>query len=456
MNRELWQKIQDFDFDGPGGDYTFTIRLAKENNWTHHFTQQALLEYRKFMYLAATSNVMVSPSEIVDIVWHQHLIFSQSYTEFCTRLGKNIPHIPSTHSRQEHEKFHKARESTTAHYNAVFGKQPSDIWEHNTIFGPMHLHRSRFTTAHVILTGIVAVVLLLLPAYHLLRPLYLHIPNPWFIMGYFVLALGVYLALGAYNKRKLLQLLPPQKESGFLYNLTPYELTYAKNQGLGHVVHGIANELIVDNAIRINEDNTVTLAESTTPQNREQAQVMAVLDEFEYIAYHNLVKRLVNKPVFNSISGAMDALQQHVAASRQFMRLYLVNFAITAALLIPGYVRFFTGVSRNRPVLFIFAICLGLTLLAGYHLWKLPKLLLKEILPQLYASRLLTKEDFDSNWQWVYFAAGTAVLYPAFIPLVKHNPDKAVGGDGGSGSASCGSSCGSSCGGGCGGCGGGD
>ena len=51
---------------------------------------EAIEEYKKFMYLAATSNQMVSPSEIVDIVWHQHLIFTQSYKEFCDILGKKI------------------------------------------------------------------------------------------------------------------------------------------------------------------------------------------------------------------------------------------------------------------------------------------------------------------------------------------------------------------------------
>ena len=66
-------------------------------------TQKAIEEYKKFMYLAATSNQMVSPSEIVDIVWHQHLIFTNSYSDFCNLLGKRIEHIPSTHNKSEFE-----------------------------------------------------------------------------------------------------------------------------------------------------------------------------------------------------------------------------------------------------------------------------------------------------------------------------------------------------------------
>jgi hypothetical protein len=76
MNNYLYNKILDFDFDGSFSEYTFSIRLASENSWTKNFTKKAILEYKKFMYLAATTNAMVSPPEIVDIVWHQHLIFT--------------------------------------------------------------------------------------------------------------------------------------------------------------------------------------------------------------------------------------------------------------------------------------------------------------------------------------------------------------------------------------------
>ena len=107
MNKNLWQSAKDFDLDYPMAEYGFSTRLAYENSWTMHFTQHAILEYKKFMYLAATANQMVSPSGIVDVVWHQHLIFTQSYQEFCTLLGKKIEHIPSTHNRAEQEKFHR-------------------------------------------------------------------------------------------------------------------------------------------------------------------------------------------------------------------------------------------------------------------------------------------------------------------------------------------------------------
>jgi len=70
-------------------EYGFSTRLANENYWTIDFTKKAVAEYKKFKYLAATSELMVSHSEIVDVVWHQHLIFTNSYSELCRMLGKN-------------------------------------------------------------------------------------------------------------------------------------------------------------------------------------------------------------------------------------------------------------------------------------------------------------------------------------------------------------------------------
>ncbi len=103
-NQVSWQVVNNFDFNKPLTDYGFVTRLADENKWTKNFTEKAILEYKKFMYLAATSGTMVSPSHVVDIVWHQHLIFTDFYNSFCTILGKKIQHIPSTHNKAEFRK----------------------------------------------------------------------------------------------------------------------------------------------------------------------------------------------------------------------------------------------------------------------------------------------------------------------------------------------------------------
>lgn len=133
MNRTDWKKVEAFALDIPSDTYGFSTRLADENGWSIKFTQRAIIEYKKFMYLAATAGQMVSPSDVVDIVWHQHLIFTNAYHDFAKVLGKRIEHIPSTHNPEEREKFEFARKRTQKLYEEHFGEQPADIWKYKSL-----------------------------------------------------------------------------------------------------------------------------------------------------------------------------------------------------------------------------------------------------------------------------------------------------------------------------------
>ena len=134
MNSELLNKVLNFNLDNQEGEYSFSIRLAHENAWTINFTNEAIIEYKKFMYLAAVSNAMVSPSEIIDVVWHQHLIYTESYSEFCILLGKQIQHIPSTHLPSEKNKYKLAKERTLQLYHNEFGPAPLQYWNYKNQF----------------------------------------------------------------------------------------------------------------------------------------------------------------------------------------------------------------------------------------------------------------------------------------------------------------------------------
>ena len=62
----LWERIRAFSFDEPGTQFTFAARLARENGWDHGYAWRVLDEYRKFMFLAATGDHVMTPSEDVD------------------------------------------------------------------------------------------------------------------------------------------------------------------------------------------------------------------------------------------------------------------------------------------------------------------------------------------------------------------------------------------------------
>lgn len=228
VNKELWEKIVAFDFDDPVSEYGFSIRLASENYWTRQFTETAILEYKKFMYLAATSDSMISPSGIVDTVWHQHLIFTQSYAEFCNVIGKQVQHIPSTHNRDELEKFRQSKERTKKIYHLNFG-EPKEIWEYADMYENLELPKAKLKIRSFVLLGMLVSVILIVPFYFLLRPVYIHVNNPYFILCFIPTVVLTFILLEMYNRRYLAKAVKQFKEYTFIYKLKPLELGLLKN-----------------------------------------------------------------------------------------------------------------------------------------------------------------------------------------------------------------------------------
>ena len=199
MNKDLWNKILQFEFDSLEGEYVFSTRLAKENFWTKRFTIAAILEYKKFMYLAATSNSMVSPSVIVDKVWHLHLVYTESYKEFCTLIGKQVKHIPSTHNRKEISRFKRANQQTRSLYRATFGDQPKIIWQNKDMYESLNLEKAKYKLRSSIIVGIFIFIILIPLFFLLLQPLYLKIGNPDFLVWLLSFTLLTFLILEFYN-----------------------------------------------------------------------------------------------------------------------------------------------------------------------------------------------------------------------------------------------------------------
>jgi uncharacterized protein YbcV (DUF1398 family) len=448
MNKELWNKILQFDFDNSPSEYGFSIRLANENFWTKEFTELAIVEYKKFMYLATTSEFMVSPSQIVDTVWHQHLIFTQSYQNFCTLIGKQIQHIPSTHNKVEFDKFKQAKERTKELYSILFGEQPNIIWEYKDMYESLNLDKAKFKIRSFIIFGILTFVVLTIPSYFLLKPLYLEIHNPNFIIGFITLCLSTFLGLEIYNQHKLKNITKEFNKNSFIYQLHPFELVYLKTQKLGNVINGTVNELIDNKTILVNSDNTIKLSNVKSTTSKEQLQTITVLEEFEKISYPTFLKHLTNKPVFKNTVNCMDAFQKYFNKSKKFGNLFYVNFGVLSILLMLSIIRLTIGALREKPVTQILIASIILTIIIINYLNRLTQLLSTQTIPNLYKTEILPKRQVENNWQWSYFLLGSAVLTTTFVPLVNYIDKNNNNGSG------CGTSCGSSCGSSCGGCGG--
>ncbi|GAB2827763.1 TIGR04222 domain-containing membrane protein [Ferruginibacter profundus] len=129
--QELWEKIRNFQLDDPASAFPFSRKLAHQNNWTTTFTNRAIEEYKKFIFLCCISPTGASPSAIVDEVWHLHLTYTDNYwNRFCKNtLSKEIHHHPSKGGTGEKEKHENWYVATLLLYEQQFNsKPPQDIW----------------------------------------------------------------------------------------------------------------------------------------------------------------------------------------------------------------------------------------------------------------------------------------------------------------------------------------
>jgi hypothetical protein len=430
-------------------EYGFSTRLANENYWTRNFTKKAILEYKKFMYLAATSDKMVSPSEIIDVVWHQHLIFTQSYSDFCQVLGKQIQHVPSTHNHADADKFKHAKERTHISYATVFGEQPTDIWDNPGMFEGLKLDKAKLKVRGFVLLGILIFVCLMVPFYYLLRPVYVQIRNPDFIIGFILVCGSTFTGLEFFNRAYISTIVNRLNRNCFLFDLHPMEVIYLKTQKISNVVTGTMNQLVSDRKVIVGDDYALRCVDGSKPGTLEEYIVLETLGRSGKLKYPALLKILVDKPVFVNTVKCMGAFKKYFIKSKKFGNLFYMNFGILSLVVMFGFIRLVTGLLRDRPVEQLALLLVVLLIVIILALIRLTRLVCTYAVPKYYRKKILPKQKFRDDWEWQYFLSGAAVLTPAFVPVATY-VDKHSDGSTGS---SCGTSCGSSCSS-CGGCGG--
>ncbi|KIC61785.1 glycine-rich domain-containing protein [Chryseobacterium taiwanense] len=153
----LWNRIQKFSIDDPIADFPFSKKLAKEENWTLDFTNKAIEEYKKFVYLCCILPKGASPSTIVDKVWHMHLMYTQNYwEEFCPNiLQQELHHHPSSGGFIEKVKHENWFEDTLKNYEDTFQqKPPEEIWK------PDEIKKRRFRKLKFLFLAIISLIII--------------------------------------------------------------------------------------------------------------------------------------------------------------------------------------------------------------------------------------------------------------------------------------------------------
>ncbi|MBA3560241.1 MAG: hypothetical protein H0W30_16750 [Gemmatimonadaceae bacterium] len=148
MKKQLWLRLKQYHFDDlvppqlsdhvrkifGGTDpstQAFASKLARKLGWTSAFSLRAIEEYRKFVYLGMVSERSVTPPKVIDQVWHEHLLFSRPYREFCRDvLKRDFDHNPElVPSERQTEAFHAQYDATLELYRDEFNMTPpADIW----------------------------------------------------------------------------------------------------------------------------------------------------------------------------------------------------------------------------------------------------------------------------------------------------------------------------------------
>lgn len=126
---QLWAALSRMQFDPPTAAIQFIDKLIRETGWTRSFALRATEEYRKFLLIAATVDHGVSPSVVVDQVWHTHILYTRHYWQMCREiLGFEFHHEPAVGTTEDRGKLGDAYAQTLAKYQAIFGEIPADIW----------------------------------------------------------------------------------------------------------------------------------------------------------------------------------------------------------------------------------------------------------------------------------------------------------------------------------------
>lgn len=449
--RELWKKIQDFNFDDPSSTFPFSKKLQKENNWSRAFTLKAIEEYRKFIFLCCILPDGASPSHTVDQVWHMHLTYTENYwNEFCKKtLQKEIHHYPSKGGKAENEKHTDWYNYTLICYETYFEiPPPADIWFSNTTDIKEDIYDKNYYIKVVVLFfGFTLSIILFTTLFNL--------PGKDFLLYFALLAIGaiIFFYFLQINKSKKLQIIVDQ--------YLPKE--YTKWQimkflyGPHHTYQVALIDLLKADQIELSGQNFKlnTIIKSPT-------------QDINNPLWENLVTSIQDGESFTYNTG-FDLMDQESIKHPEFERLFRLSkkidykkFVIPGIVFFIGIARVIQGMGNNKPIDFLVAelVLFGFIITAIASSFSYTSLLFEKI--KLQWEEINgggNSNNILNNFSILGITAISGFAEYSMLNQIftTYTPQKGTA----SASSSCssctgGNSCGSSCGGGCGGCGGGD
>jgi len=120
----LKQSVMSYDHEGLIKKYCY------ENEVTETEAMNAFTELKKFLFICGVTSERLSPSVELDGIWHQFILFTKDYMDFCTGyFNRIIHHFPDTEFTAETKKANNV--SYTRAYEIAeeeFGSLNPDYW----------------------------------------------------------------------------------------------------------------------------------------------------------------------------------------------------------------------------------------------------------------------------------------------------------------------------------------
>ena len=127
LSEKLHPKVDSLDLE------RFSWKILNDKNRSESISQVLVdiseKEYRRFLTLKVENpDVRLTPTPLMDLFWHAHILDTISYAEDCEKiLGGFMHHVPNFGPYQKEEVFFNEEKSwndTLSLYKQRFGEEP--------------------------------------------------------------------------------------------------------------------------------------------------------------------------------------------------------------------------------------------------------------------------------------------------------------------------------------------
>ena len=462
---ELYKRIQAFALDRPDSQLSFSQRLAKDNGWSLGYTQRAIEEYKKFIFLAVAAGHPVTPSDQIDQVWHLHLTYTRLYwQEFCPKiLQTTLHHEPTRGGSSEQLKFGSWYSKTLESYEQFFGHiPPIDIWPKPKDRFGRDLHFIRINTQQswvlskpnftvsvkpqlrkIGIFTFLAFLSLMITGCQIIS----QIPNPMNFTGpefltFYISLVVMGIALAAWLRFSLCLVSTNTKQQP---DLNTYEIAF---------LAGGNHRLIMAAITSLVKQGYVEVLKEKSPFGRTQSKLVvtgkidAIADPVEKaVAQDILATDGAIEQVFQNSTGMKDSIRSRLEqlglfpSDAQALKAQIYPSLIVVILLGIGLCKMAVGISRDKPVGLLLICIFGLLVLGARFFVKPQRsrygeIIFKDLRNRLQHLKTANSSDSELVLAVAFFGATVLMADTALADLYQMLTPTAVassGGDGGSG-----------------------